>query len=59
MAKRKYARRGEKSSKQECTNKKCKWQGTEEETAKKQIEDGWVEDVCPKCFNNEFYHLLD
>ena len=38
-AKRKYARMGEKSVKNECTNKKCKWQGTDEEKAKKRIDE--------------------
>jgi hypothetical protein len=56
--KRKYARLGENSKKQECTNTKCKWQGTAEETAKKSTGDGWLQDVCPNCGNNDFYKLL-
>jgi len=56
--KRKYARMGETSVKNECTNKKCKWQGTDKEKAKKQIDEYITEDVCPKCGNNNFYTLL-
>lgn len=57
-AKRKYARMGEKSERNECTNKKCKWQGKDEEKAKKRIDEYMTEDICPKCGNNEFYGLL-
>jgi len=49
---------GEKSERNECTNKKCKWQGKDEEKAKKRIDEYMTEDICPKCGNNEFYGLL-
>ena len=59
MAKRKYARMGEKIVRYECTKQKCKWQGTDEEkvTLRNQ-KSGWNEHCCPKCGNNEFYGLL-
>ena len=57
-AKRKYARMGEEVSKYECTNKKCKWQGTDEEKANKIISKIQKELCCPKCMNNEFYGLI-
>lgn len=57
-AKRKYARMGEKSVRNECTNRKCKWQGKDEEKAKKRIDEYVTEDICPKCGKNEFYGLL-
>ena len=57
-AKRKYARMGEKSVKNQCTNKKCKWQGKDEEKSTKRIDEYMTELVCPKCGNNEFYGLL-
>ena len=58
-AKRKYTRFGEKSTKHECTNKKCKWQGTDSDKESKELEPGYCELVCPHCGNNEFYGLLN
>lgn len=58
MRKRKYTRSGEKPSKFQCTNKKCKWEGTQEEKAIHPLPNGWEEYVCPKCKNNEFYGLI-
>lgn len=43
----------------ECTNKKCLWQGTSEEKAKKRINEDWFELVCPICGNNDFYRLAE
>lgn len=48
---------GETPSKFQCTNKKCKWEGTEDDKAKKQ-HDGWLVSVCPECKNEEFYGLI-
>jgi len=59
MAKRKYTSHGEAAKRYECTNKKCKWQGKQEEWAERLIEPGHSENVCPKCSNNEFYGLLE
>lgn len=59
MAKRKYTRMGEKPTKYECCNKKCKWQGTIEEQAEKETEPGSFIKVCPKCFKEDFYGLLE
>lgn len=60
MAKRKYTKSGEKANRYECCKRKCKWQGTDEEKSEKYIrEKGWIELVCPKCGNNEFYGLLN
>ena len=39
-------------------NRKCKWQGKDEEKAKKRIDEYMTEDICPKCGKNEFYGLL-
>lgn len=56
--KRKYARMGEDVERYQCTKPKCKWQGKDEDKARKQISDIQQEHVCPKCGNNEFYGLL-
>lgn len=58
MAKRKYARMGEKVVKYECTKRKCKWQGTDDEKARKRLNEYQEEHICPKCGNNEFYGLV-
>lgn len=58
MAKRKYTKMGETPSAYECTKKACKWQGTDDEKSRKEIEKGCLEYVCPKCGNNEFYGLI-
>jgi hypothetical protein len=57
--KRKYTRIGEEPVRNECTNKKCKWQGTNKEKSVKRIDESMTEDVCPKCGNNVFYGLLE
>ncbi|QYS86328.1 hypothetical protein JJC03_15620 [Flavobacterium oreochromis] len=59
MAKRKYTKSGETPKGYECTNRKCKWAGTDDEKAMKPIENGFLEHVCPQCKNNEFYGLLE
>lgn len=59
MAKRKYARMGEEAVAYECTKRKCKWQGTDEEKEVLPTDDVWSEHVCPKCGNNEFFALLE
>jgi hypothetical protein len=59
MTKRKYARMSDKNiTRYECTKKKCKWQGTDDEKARIQIDSVTQEHVCPECMNNEFYGLL-
>lgn len=58
MAKRKYCRFGDTPSKYECTNRKCKWQGTDKEKENKEIESSYWELICPKCGKNEFYGLI-
>jgi hypothetical protein len=57
--KRKYTRFGETPVRYECTNKKCKWQGTDDEKARVQKSQSIQEHVCPKCNNPEFYGLLE
>jgi hypothetical protein len=59
MAKRKYTRMGEKPTKYECCNKKCKWQGTFEEKEEIETESGSFMKVCPNCFKEDFYGLLE
>lgn len=61
MAKRKYARFGESFDKFECSNKKCRWQGNDEEkvTAPSKEHKGFEELQCPQCGNNEFLGLLN
>jgi predicted RNA-binding Zn-ribbon protein involved in translation (DUF1610 family) len=56
--KRKYARMGETSIKDECTNQECMWQGSDNEKGNKRINAYQEEYICPKCGNNEFYRLL-
>lgn len=58
--KRKYARFNEDSNRYECTKRKCKWQGTDEEKNRIKTDPKYkiYELVCPKCGNNEFYGLL-
>lgn len=56
--KRKYARFGDdKSGVYECSNKKCKWQGTDEQKSRRKDELGYVL-ICPKCGNDSFYSLI-
>lgn len=59
MAKRKYARFGEKAVRYECTKKKCKWQGTDEQKGRRFRDEYQTDHVCPECGNNEFYGLLE
>jgi len=59
MPERKYTQNGETAKAYECTNKKCKWQGTTEQKAEKPDGYGISEHVCPKCNNNTFYGLLN
>ena len=58
MAQRKYARMGEKSDSYECTNRKCKWQGKDEQKVWKRLTKHEGELTCPKCGNSTFYCLL-
>lgn len=57
--KRKYAKSGDKAVASECVKQKCKWQGTEDQKAKRRKSDGWTELVCPNCGGNTFYGLLE
>lgn len=47
--------------KYQCSKRKCKWIGTDEDKAKVQIDDylpvECEEFRCPKCGNNEFYKM--
>ena len=58
MAKRKYTKWGETPTKYECTKRKCKWQGTDQEKNSKQTDKSYFELVCPSCENNEFYGFI-
>ena len=55
---RKYARFGEKFQSSECSKRSCKWQGVDGDKKTVEKEPGYLEYVCPKCGNNEFYGLL-
>lgn len=58
--KRKYARMSDENiTNYECSKKKCKWQGTDEQKGRKEISYCESELVCPECGNNEFYGLLE
>jgi hypothetical protein len=60
MARRKYARMNEPVQGYECCNKKCKWQGNDEDKSLTHPDgDGFQKHVCPKCGNDEFYGLLE
>lgn len=59
MRKRKYTRGNEKPIRFECTKRTCKWQGKQSEQAQVKDADGWTDNVCPKCGNDEFYGLLE
>lgn len=59
MSKRKYTRFGETPVAYQCTRKTCSWQGLDSEKKETQIEPGYFEHVCPDCYNNEFYGLLE
>lgn len=59
MSKRKYTRIGETPKSYQCTQKKCGWQGTDDKKKLSENELGWNELVCPLCYNNEFYGLLE
>ncbi len=59
MTKRKYARMSDKNiTRYECSKKKCKWQGTDEQKTIKTISPIESSLVCPDCGNNQFYGLL-
>lgn len=59
MAKRKYTRSGEKPQGYQCTNTKCKWQGSENEKIEiVDDEPGWTQLGCPECGKTEFFGLL-
>ena len=58
MPERKYTRFGERPERYECTNRKCKWQGTVEEKSSKWVDSIETALVCPDCGSDEFYGLL-
>lgn len=60
MAKRKYTRRGEQPSSYKCANRKCKWEGSDQEWEQipRKLEPYITDAACPKCGNKEFYGLL-
>jgi hypothetical protein len=45
------------NERQECVKKACKWTGTMNECAKKEIDSWSSEHVCLKCGGNDFYFL--
>ena len=55
----KYTTNGETPKKYECTKRKCKWQGTDEEKGSQYLDNGFTELICPKCCSNEFYGLRE
>ena len=59
MAKRKYTRMGETPKAYQCTRKTCSWKGTDEQKKESETESGYRELVCPVCYNNEFFGLLE
>lgn len=59
MPKRKYTRGKEEAQGHECCNKKCKWQGQDEDKFLKKIDVGHFVLVCPNCGKDEFYGLLE
>lgn len=59
MGKRKFTRWGEKAVAYSCTNKKCNWEGLDEEKHKKPLSRKYWTLVCPDCENDEFYGLLE
>jgi hypothetical protein len=58
MAKIKYTRHGEKPQAYQCTNRKCKWQGKDDEKLTAKVNEIMDELVCPSCGKNEFFGLL-
>nr|WP_322625668.1 hypothetical protein [uncultured Flavobacterium sp.] len=64
MAKRKYATFSDPeitNPTYECTKRKCKWQGKDNEKIQIQHPEyrSSTTSACPKCGNNEFYRLLE
>lgn len=62
MTKRKYVKIGENAVAYECTNPKCKWQGSDKEWVQKNIDPEFpstTSSTCPNCGNDEFYGLLN
>lgn len=59
MANRKYTKFGETPVAFECSKPKCKWQGVEKSKTQIKNRSGWLESVCPKCGNPEFYGLIE
>tara|TARA_R110000796_G_scaffold59568_4_gene137421 strand:+ start:599 stop:784 length:186 start_codon:yes stop_codon:yes gene_type:complete len=57
--KRKYTRSGDVAQGYECTKTKCKWQGIEDDKARRAYTSGGHELICPNCGNPEFYGLLE
>lgn len=57
--KRKYTRMSERPVRYECTKRKCKWQGTDQEKDNIQVSSIEWHLSCPKCGNEEFYGLLE
>ena len=57
LTKRKYAKGNEKPSRYECTNKKCKWVGDEEDKNIK-TDGSWRVYVCPQCGGEKFYGII-
>jgi len=58
MAKRKFTRIGETPNSYRCTNRKCKWEGKDEEKSRKREGNGYLVHICPNCLKDEFYGLL-
>lgn len=59
MSKRKFTVWGETPTSYQCTNKKCKWEGTDEEKDRQKTRrKAEYAVVCPDCGKDEFYGLI-
>lgn len=59
MPRRKYTRGKEEPKGWECCNKKCKWQGQDEDKGERKVDSSHTVIICPKCGKDEFYGLLE
>lgn len=55
----KYTTNGETPKKYECTKRKCKWQGTDNEKSQRKMDGFYQLLTCPNCGNDEFYGLRE
>ena len=59
MPRRKYTRGKEEPKGWECCNRKCKWQGQDEEKGERKIDSSHTILICPQCGKDDFYGLLE